>query len=420
MHLLIRTKQKTDGIGDQMISVSWDSTLNHWVHHEKDINVVWGVNNEKVIYQQEPLYPAFSCKKINSIPAKAGPVIGILSSKKTNLPFVGNLDTFRRLSSYVHSQGGIVFIFTLEDYLSDSIRGYIHDSSRQQWMRASFPLPDFVYNRIAYRSDEENPNFHSFIQVLTERGIPFFNRGFFSKWQTYLSFKNHQLLAPHLPETKLLTSINDLEHFLKCHRTIIVKPISSSQGKGIFSLTKQENDQVHYFSNKGHQTFENLEEMQEIHPLSTNLYLMQPLVNRTEYKGRPYDFRILVQKISDKWKATGVGVRLAGKGKLTTHVPAGGEILSIDDVPIQFDLIEQICEVAGSALEQVYRPVGEFSMDLGIDQSDHYWVFEVNSKPMVFDESMIQMKATEQFYCYALDVTGFSAFKHIHSTYHSY
>ncbi|WP_257349467.1 YheC/YheD family protein [Pseudalkalibacillus decolorationis] len=391
-----------------MIDVSWNQTLKQWVHHAKGHEIVWGANNEKVPFSPAP--PRSSTFPLrNTAKMKAGPVIGILSSKKTGLPFVGNLETYQRLSTFVHSQGGLVFIFTINDCHKDSIKGFVYDLSTNRWINARFPIPDFVYNRIAYQIDELNPNYHSFLHAISNHSIPFFNSGFFSKWKTHCILKEQSQLAAYLPETKLITSIDDVQNFLNAYGKIIIKPTSSSQGKGIFSLMKKKNNQVLFFSNTKHCTYENLEKLSVNHCLTSTQHLMQPLISRIRYKGYPYDFRVLMQKVADEWTMTGIGVRCAGYGKLTTHVPEGGRILSIEDVQVDTDVVKQIATNVGLSLDKACPPVGEFSMDLGLDCSSHYWIFEVNSKPMVFDEPHIQTKATRQFYRQALLLTGFDA-----------
>ena len=43
------------------------------------------------------------------------------------------------------------------------------------------------------------------------------------------------------------------------------------------------------------------------------------------YQQRPCDFRILIQKDHQGiWQVTGIGVRVAGKNAISTHVPMGG------------------------------------------------------------------------------------------------
>lgn len=62
-------------------------------------------------------------------------------------------------------------------------------------------------------------------------------------------------------------------------------------------------------------------------------YIIQQGIHLSTYQGRPYDIRVLVQKNGKgQWHMTGMGIRVAGEQSITTHVPQGGYIQSVDTV----------------------------------------------------------------------------------------
>jgi hypothetical protein len=101
----------------------------------------------------------------------------------------------------------------------------------------------------------------------------------------------------------------------------------------------------------------------------------------------------LVHRSSNKnFKISGIGVRQSQGQEVTTHVPAGGKIVPFSDLPYQEDKqeLQRLAILVGSSLLTFYRNIGEFSMDVGKSENGDLFIFEVNSKPMVFDEDSIR------------------------------
>ncbi|MGP4082372.1 YheC/YheD family endospore coat-associated protein [Pseudalkalibacillus sp. R45] len=387
-----------------MISISWDVESEKWCHHEKDETLIWGAADEPLPfseYRNSSLNLTLKKKEGN----KTGPIIGILTSANASLPFIGNIDTFNRLISYVHENGGLAVVFSSKDISTTHIHGYTYDPITLMWKRVRTPPPDFVYNRIPYKKDENNNEFHRLLSWLDDFSIPYFNLCFFPKWETYLILNDNTILQSFLPETKLIRSKKQLNDFLNEHGQILIKPSASSKGKGIFTLHQKWSESLLYRSNKRRMRTD-VDQIWNIlqHEKS---FIMQPFIQRKTYQGRPFDYRILVQKLENKWHVTGYGLRCAGVNRLTTHVPSGGALLPSDFAPLHLDTIRNIASETGSTLDQSLGPVGEFSIDLGVDTGQRYWIFEINSKPMIFDEIEIQKKALRNWYQQILEMSGF-------------
>ena len=52
---------------------------------------------------------------------------------------------------------------------------------------------------------------------------------------------------------------------------------------------------------------------------------------------------------------------------------------------------------------------GELSMDIGLDAKGHPWIFEINSKPAIFDEPSIRRVARKRLLNYCFTRGGFTA-----------
>ncbi len=388
-----------------MIRISWDIDSKSWYHHEPNEVVVWGAADDPLPFT--PCLNNGSSFTLNKNEFnKAGPIIGILASSDKNLSFIGNTDTFIRLTRYVTRKGGLAVVFTPMDVSISSIYGYTLSSGDRKWERISIPPPDFVYNRIPYQKDESSKEFQCFIEWLDGYSIPYFNHCFFSKWQTYLIMNDNSYLQRFLPETKRLSSKRQLRDFLKEHKQIMFKPCAKSKGEGIFSLKYNRDGSLLYQSNNG-TVYTDLDQLWSIIHSRKDL-IIQRYVKRTQYQARPFDYRILVQRLEEDWHVTGYGIRCAGRDQLTTHVPSGGKLLPAETAPLDMKIIQKIGFEIGKTLDHAFGPVGEFSIDLGVDLKNRYWIFEVNSKPMVFDEIDIQNKSIERWYQQILSLTGFA------------
>ncbi|MCL6637315.1 MAG: YheC/YheD family protein [Alicyclobacillus sp.] len=132
-------------------------------------------------------------------------------------------------------------------------------------------------------------------------------------------------------------------------------------------------------------------------------YVVQAAVPLIRWRGQPCDIRVLLQKGGGQWQVVGKGVRVAGRGTITTHVPNGGSTARLQDVlqanfnekweQVEEDL-DVLCATCATVIDQYYhQQLGEMSMDIGIDPAGGLWFFEANAKPMRFDEPDIRQRS---------------------------
>lgn len=364
-----------------------------------------GKNHLPVTRSAQPSGYHFHVRKVND---KLGPVVGVLVSKETRDDFYGNRGTFKRIQKYLLKHGGISFVLTPEGLGEDSAEGYVFIDG--EWKKLIFPLPDIIYNRIASYKTEKSKAVMDVQRFAMKKGIPFYNPHFFEKWETYLLLANNELLNKVLPNTEVLSEKTQLFRWLQTCSSFFVKATLSNRGDGVIVLTNDKGSLL-LKTNKSEERYDNLDDlwrgMKSIFPHQK--LILQEKVYLQQFDDRPFDFRVLVQRVRDNWDITGIGVRCAGKNSITTHVPQGGEILSLETVQhlVDFDYIGKIAQSIAFELEKAYGYLCEFSIDLGIDIYGSLWIFEVNSKPMKFDELNIQEKALERLVqCFYYD-SGF-------------
>lgn len=324
------------------------------------------------------------------------PLIGILTIRKNNGTIAGNGQLFRNLQKKLISLGGISFVFTPEGIHEDFIDGFLFSPEKNGWMNKSFPYPKVVYNRIPFRPAEQQENIQSFFSNLTKKGIPYFNPCFIDKYELFKAFKTHPTIKQFLPETILIKEKKDLLKLLKNRSSIYLKPANSARGKGIFRLKQDPSFAVHVEGRKEQERYETFDHFwKEWHQLLLGeTYLAQEDIHPAKYKGSRFDFRILAHAAGGDYTLTGIGIRQSQEQEVTTHIPSGGKLLPYELLQSKAhdQFIQSIISPIGKGLSERFGYFGEFSIDAGVSQTGNYYIYEVNSKPMSFDEPEIEAR----------------------------
>ncbi|MFZ7945321.1 YheC/YheD family protein [Neobacillus sp. 19] len=328
------------------------------------------------------------------------PLIGILTSRKANGALAGNCPLFIELQKRLISLNGISFVFIPEEIEKDSIIGYQFSPDDKCWFKKRFRYPDLVYNRIPFQKSEQAESSQYLFSLLKERNIPFFNPCFIDKYELYLLLKNHDPLQQYLPQTILAKDQEKLFSFLKNFNVLYLKPRYSSKGKGIFRLSIKGPGRIELEGIKHKESFPSFKLFWKSwnKELLEKNYLAQEGIESEEYAGHRFDFRILAHAEEDDFVITGVGIRQSHKQGITTHIPAGGRLLPYHMLQTteHDQFMQAIVPHVGKALSAKLGFFGEFSIDAGVSKTGRYYIYEVNSKPMSFDETEIEERKIEQ------------------------
>ncbi|MGP7818978.1 YheC/YheD family endospore coat-associated protein [Niallia sp. 01092] len=330
----------------------------------------------------------------------AGPIVGILTSYNNKKKLVGNGPLFIRLQTELRALGGIIVVFAPEDVEENGISGfaYVHDENR--WIYVKSPLPHIVYNRIPFRKTEKDSSFHRAIAIFSNNSIPYFNPSFINKFDLYQVLKMDKVLKKFLPETILITQKKELGTFLLKHKNIYIKAVQGYKGKNIFNIYFNEDSSIICNSSFTTSTFPSFDSFWQSFEQSqkNTIFIAQQTIDAALFHDHRYDFRILITYNHDKYTLTGVGIRQSVSQEITTHIPNGGQLLSYDLVQTaeHDDFIHLLVENCGPVLSEHFGFFGEFSIDACVDKDGNYYIFEINSKPMLFDEEEIETKRCRQ------------------------
>lgn len=361
---------------------------------------------------------------------RIGPVIGILTAGHAapqrpgvGRPFGHQTYLVRNLTRTANQFKCFLFAFDPAgvDWACERVNGWTWD--RDRWRRIRVPLPDVVYNRVPNRRLEAHSQVQQTIAGFRRRGVPVFNPFFIDKWRLYECLQADQSVSHYLPETKPLTGWQTVADALFRSPIVYLKPRYGSLGHGIVRIESLGQDTFRIRYRQGRANRSKVFSVTSGPQFTASLiadrdYVCQRGVELPRFRGRPFDVRVLTQKDgSGQWRLTGMGVRVAGAGAITTHVPSGGRIAPLEPVlretfggsadRVRADLRAAIAALAPAVERGLNAEFGELSMDLGVDRNGRVWFFEANSKPHKFDEDDIRLLSWRRTIEYAGYLGGF-------------
>ncbi|WP_054957033.1 YheC/YheD family endospore coat-associated protein [Paenibacillus dakarensis] len=360
---------------------------------------------------------------INRIEEDSRPVIAILTMHDSTRMFRGNRQNFQEIIKTGREMGYLVYVVTVRDLKlnSQTVRGFTPGSDPHSWEQRMFPLPRVIYNRIPHREDELKPQVSRKIrECLRHPQIDIYNPYFFNKRQLFTWLSSSSLTRKWAPLTKKLRGISSLREMIKHSSYLYLKPENGKAGQGIMCLRHQKNKYLPYrlqIQNEKNSTTYKAASLNRLweriyKETGGSPYIIQQGIELTSLYGRAFDLRLLVQK-SDQgtWGVTGIGARMAGSHSITTHVPRGGTVedpekllttlLGADQAKLILNKVRSAAVLIAKQIERgCHYPLGEMSMDLGLDSSGEVWFFEANSRPMKFDEPSIRKRSLERIFHY--------------------
>jgi hypothetical protein len=329
------------------------------------------------------------------------PLVGLFTTPYipgTQDPFGKDTPFYKKWLQMTADKGGVAYFFSRDkiNWEEGTIRGLVFYEG--YWHEYDFPFPDVVYDRLPNRKAEQL-SWVTPLKDIFDRdyGIPWFNPGFFDKWDIYKLLTGVEELRSFLPQTALYSE-KKLKTFLKKYPTVYLKPKDKSRGAGILRIDCLKEGGFSY--RKSGETYLHDRLIPDwdhlIRTLSADLssrltrhYLIQQGISLVKLENRPFDFRIHTNKDKDgKWCVTAVAAKLAGPDQVTTHMAYGGDVRTLSDLfdkknsLEKFHQLETVSLSICRALEhRMPGTLGELGFDIGLDQEGGLSLFEVNSKP---------------------------------------
>lgn len=255
--------------------------------------------------------------------------------------------------------------FRLQDMKpgQDKINAFLKDETG--YSKKRIPTPHIIHNRALHTSSLAKKR----LEYLVMDGKTIFNQ-----WNRYGKLEIHRLLMlnhsirPHLPET-MSANLTHVRHMMRNYDSLILKPNSSSIGRGIMKLERFDSDwKLMYPHETKIKTWKTITFAHSIpNILKSKLqpmhYIIQQRLPLAIYKGRPFDLRVSVQRnINGGWQVTGIVGKVAKEGSFVTNIAQGGIVY-----PLEF-LIQQYSNLN---YEQVYDKIISLSIQVALHLSMH-------------------------------------------------
>lgn len=355
-----------------------------------------------------------------------GPIIGIVTLfRATRKGLVGSqMPTYVEVMRRVRQIGGFAFVFRPAALRrrDRKVRGWTRLNRR--WVPCRLPTPDVVYNRVQSRPAERRMRARGLLRRLQNDGAVIFNPHYLNKWPVHRQLERVPEVRPFLPETRRFRSTRDAALLLNRYGRIFLKPSGGSLGLGAAQVVRGRGGRLSYRMNtmsgrSARGTLRSVRQLARVLPPRRD-YLVQRGIRLARVAGRPFDVRALVQKDADgEWRFTGAAARVAGRGRITTHVPRGGSRRSLrqvleasfspDKIQRVQEKLQEACLKAAAGLErETGRMFGELSLDVGIDLDGGVWILEMNAKPFRFDEPHLRHRAQRRLVRFASYLAGYT------------
>lgn len=265
-----------------------------------------------------------------------------------------------------------------------------------RWVTDVFLIPTFIYDRCFYENNIIYKKHFPFVTWLkSQPDIFFLGHGLPNKWVVYQILHDDLMMRPFLPETQLLTKSRQVFSVIDKQGTILLKPVSGSQGKGIFVLKKTSEGFLLHAKKNFQAFYKQLTKNQLEHLLykitKQRQYLIQPFLSLTDCEHRPFDLRIFLQKdAKGAWQEIGRGIRKGRIGDFTSNLGSGGNVFPFEGwlqslpLSLQTSFQKNIADLMiriPTILENSGQELFEVGLDFGFDQQGNLWLLEVNSKP---------------------------------------
>lgn len=321
-----------------------------------------------------------------------GPVIGYVERGKFR--DIKQQIFFSILPKFLEYQviKGLVFICTADSInITDNIiEGYYFcpqgNSPEEVWKYGKFPLPKAMFNRSPHLSQKK------ISRIIRKIGPKLFNTYFHNldKWILWNTLSRNKRISQHLPYTERYRDISQIKTLLEKYKSLYLKPLKKSRGRGIMTITKDGNKVV--LVNNSMERWDSL----SYHELSQFLkkrikipYIVQEAVP-FKVDNRIVDFRLVVQKDeSMKWVYSGLMARIVREGVIITNMPGKPETILGRKALVEFYKLDEdrakkiernmtklviqaikIYEARGMAL-------GDVAADIVLDGKLNIWILEL-------------------------------------------
>ncbi|MGZ4123322.1 MAG: YheC/YheD family endospore coat-associated protein [Tumebacillaceae bacterium] len=291
------------------------------------------------------------------------------------------------------------------DVAAEKVLGLVLENG--QWVEKTLPLPDVIYNEGMSNSDRSN----EVVDWLRER-IPFTSHSIGDKVTVYEKVQKGNQYTQYLIPYQEVRRASQVLRFVDKNPKTILKPVWGHQGIGVVYIEKRASGYL--VLEKDRSVVYDEQELTEFvtQRLNEVVHVVQKFIICRTKTGAPYDFRLHVQKNGDgQWVITTIYPRVAPSGSLIANISNGGYTNTFQAFLMQefgdqyFNvkrMLERFALVFAAHMDEVYgESFDELGIDIGLDEDQKIWLFEVNWKPGVPITFYLELDVVQNAVLYA-------------------
>lgn len=279
----------------------------------------------------------------------------------------------------------VYFSYSGVDFENNRIKGWKFRGGN--WEMEETGFPDVILNISGPKNEHQSE-----IRKQLKEMIPFTSFPVGNKMKVYKKVKKGNEFAEYLIPSVKLKRIEKVFSLIEKHKKIVIKPYSGNKGKKVLFLEKFD-DLLLLTEGENKQLLSNEEVYKLVNDLKNEKrFLIQPFIECKTKAGLTYDFRLHVQKNGHgEWEITLIYPRISGSEKLVSNISSGGyrgelETFLLEEYGEQhFNMrrtLEHFAISFSYHLDKLYnRSFDELGIDIGVDQNQRIWIFEVNWRP---------------------------------------
>ncbi|MEW4368700.1 YheC/YheD family protein [Paenibacillus kandeliae] len=270
-----------------------------------------------------------------------------------------------------------------------TVQAMIPDPEQEgNWLLRSCPLPEIVMNEMARLPAERSP-----AEQRLNRLVTFTSHPIHAKQKVQHMLSELPQWSDWIVPTTVCTGIDSVLQLLEQQRDLILKPDQGRQGQHIVRVRLTDNDRYSWQTGNTSLILE-LDGLRRLAEplLERQTYLMQPYIQSITEDGRPFDFRIHVQRGHEgTLQLTRLYVRYGEPGAVTSNLEQGGataewtQWIKQQHPQHADDYIARLPDIGlqlAHDIDSFYDyPLDELGIDLALDRQGKWWFYEANTAP---------------------------------------
>jgi len=275
------------------------------------------------------------------------------------------------------------------DFDKHTIKGYQYVDG--EWKQVISPYPDVIYNTNSFVREKQAEA----VERLREK-IPFTSHSIGSKVTVYHNLKKYKKYADYLVPSEKVLSAEHFFAFLEKYPETVLKPSWGCQGMDVIYIKKE--DKQFNILRGTEEIIQNAAEAADFirDKIRQNEYIVQPYINCRTKTGVPYDLRLHVLKgRNGEWVRPIIYPRISSDSSIVCNIGQGGYISELSgflkkEFGTQYYDVQKYIELFSLQLaahmdeiqkERYGEELNELGIDIGLDQNQKIFIYEVNWRP---------------------------------------